>query len=181
MLPTSVFSKSLSVLLVGIAAAGCVDDVEHAKIETTMKSDGYALFAVDNDRQQRNDVSITVRDVDANATYVMIYSNEAPKNVGWFRFDPSTKSRCGGDIGPHCEIPGYGYLVDVVTVPEGASEITLRDDKCGCDADREESDWTGHWAVMRIERPNRTTAVRLDVWAKSVKNYAVKPDLTQLQ
>jgi hypothetical protein len=173
------FALLVSALLV--STTGCTEDVEHAGVDGTMKSDGYALFSVDNERQQRNDVSITVRDVDPGATYVLIYTSKAPPNVGWFQFDPASKSRCGGDVGDHCAIPGYGYLVDVVTVPEGAREITLRDDQCGCDADHYDKDWTGHWAVMRIERPNKTSPIRVDVWAKAVKSHAEKPDLAQLQ
>ena len=152
-----------------------------ASVDGTISSDGYALFAVDNDRQQRNDVAVTVTDADPGATYVLLYSSRAPKNVGWFLFDPKSKSRCGGDTGPHCEVPGFGHLVDVVTVPEGATEITLRDERCGCDADRYRSPWSGHWAVMRVERTNRTNKVRFDVDALKVKDYAVEPDIKQLQ
>jgi hypothetical protein len=166
---------------IGVTAVGCTNDEEHTVVDTTMNADGYALFAVDNDRQQRNDLSIVVRDVDPGATYVLLYSDKAPTNVGWFLFDPNDKTRCGGDIGPHCEVAGYGYMVDVLKVREGTKEITLRDGRCGCDADRYRSSWTGHWAVMRVERTNRTNPVTVDVWAKRVKDYAVEPEVKQLQ
>ena len=172
---------AFATLALSIGVAGCTEDVEHAGVDGTMKSDGYALFSVENQRQQRNDITVTIRDVEPGSTYVLIYNDLAPRDVGWFRFDPTTTSRCGGDIGAHCAITNVGYLVDVVKVPEGASEITLRDDQCGCDADRYEKDWTAHWAVMRIERPNKESPIRLDVWAKAVKNHAEKPDLSQLQ
>lgn len=164
-----------------LAAVGCVNDEEGASVDGTIKSDGYALFSVDNDRQQRNDVTVTVRDADPSATYVLLYSASAPKNVGWFLFDPNTTSRCGGDTGPHCEVPGFGYMVDTIKVPEGATEVTLRDDRCGCDGDNYRSGWTGHWAVMRIERTNRENGVRFDVQARKVKDYAIEPQIEQLQ
>jgi hypothetical protein len=72
-------------------------------------------------------------------------------------------------------------MVDVVTVPENASTVTLRDERCGCDADHHRSPWTGHWAVMRVERTNRANQVRFDVEALKVKDYAVEPDVDQLQ
>jgi len=170
-----------SSLLLAFSAAGCTEDIEHVGVDGTMKSDGYALFSVENGRQQRNDITMTLRDVEPKSTYVLIYSVDPPTNTGWFRFDPNSVQRCGGDIGTHCIVPGYGYLVDVVTVPEGQTEVTLRDDRCGCDADRYERDWLGHWAVMRIERPNKTNPIRFDVWAKAVKSHAEKPELLQLQ
>jgi hypothetical protein len=167
--------------LAGLLAIGCVEDNESASISGTINSDGYALFSVDNDRQQRNDVTVTVKDADPGSTYVLLYSESAPKNVGWFLFDPAAKSRCGGDTGPHCEVPGFGYMVDTLKVPEGATEITLRDDRCGCDADHHRSGWTGHWAVMRVERTNRENQVTFDVQAHKVKDYAIEPQIQQLQ
>jgi hypothetical protein len=69
-----------------------------------------------------------------------------------------------------------------VTVSGGKTEITLRDDRCGggCAVDGDK-DWTGHWAVMRIERTNRPSAVRFDVWARALEDHAEKPDVLQLQ
>src|SRR5690606_30001128 len=93
-------------------AIGCVEDEEHANVDGTIRADGYALFAVDNDRQQRNDVTVAIREADPGSTYVLLYAPEAPRNVGWFLFDPTTRSRCGGEIGPHCAVPGFGYMVD---------------------------------------------------------------------
>ena len=156
------FPTAIVVAIASVAAVGCLDDQESAKVEGTMNADGYALFAVENDRQQRNDVTVTVRDVEPGASYVLLYSSSAPRNVGWFLFDPSTKSRCGGDTGPHCEVRGYGHMVDVVKVPEGATEVQLRDERCGCDADREDTRWTGHWAVMRVERTDRTSSITFE-------------------
>lgn len=173
--------SALLLTTLSLGAAGCVKDDEHKSIDGTMKSDGYALFAVDNDRQQRNDVTVVVKNVDPGATYVLIYSDKAPKNVGWFQFDPNTKSRCGGDTGPHCEIPDYGYMVDYVKVPEGATEVQLRDDRCGCDADHHSEGWVGRWAVMRVERTNRENQVTFDVWARKVKDFAQEPNVEQLQ
>jgi hypothetical protein len=179
-LPKSFFS-TLLVSSLAVAVVGCVEDTESASVSGTINSDGYALFSVDNDRQQRNDITVTVRDADPAATYVLIYSAAAPKNVGWFLFDPASKSRCGGETGAHCEIPGFGYMVDSITVPEGATEVTLRDDRCGCDADHYKSGWTGHWAVMRIERTNRENKVTFDVQALKVKDYAIEPQIEKLQ
>jgi hypothetical protein len=168
-------------VMTSLGVSGCLEDKESTKIDGTLKSDGYALFAVENDRQQRNDVTVTIADADPGATYVLLYASAAPKNAGWFLFDPSTKSRCGGDPGSHCEVPGFGYMVDVVKVPEGSTTVTLRDGQCGCDADDSSSSWTGHWAVMRIERTNRTNKVRFDVQALKVKDYALEPQVEQLQ
>jgi hypothetical protein len=164
-----------------VAVVGCVEREEHAGLDATMKSDGYALFEVENERQQRNDVVVSVGDEDEGATYVLIYSNAPPRNVGWFLFDPSSTERCGGDIGRHCEIPGYGWLVDVAVVQAGAEQVTLRDDRCGCDADHQDRDWSGYWAVMRVDRPGRENPIRFDVWAKAVKSHADEPKVRQLQ
>lgn len=177
----SFVASALFLALTSLGAVGCVADTANASIDGTFRSDGYALFAVENDRQQRNDVTVTITDADPGSTYVLLYSSRAPKNVGWFLFDPSTTSRCGGDTGPHCEVPGFGHMVDVVTVPENATTVSLRDARCGCDADRHGSSWTGHWAVMRIERTKRPNQVRFEVEAKKVKDYAVEPHVDQLQ
>src|SRR5690349_13765754 len=91
--------------LVALTVPGCDDDQEHSQLDATMKSDGYALFAVDNNRQQRNDVSIKIKDAEPNATYALIYSPDAPTSSGWFQLDVNSRSRCGGDLGPHCELP----------------------------------------------------------------------------
>jgi hypothetical protein len=180
---TSRFAPLPSILLVmlGLTAVGCVEDEENAKVDGTIKADGYALFAVDNDRQQRNDVTVTVRDADPGSTYVLLYSEGAPKSVGWFLFDPTTRSRCGGETGPHCEVPEFGHMVDFVTVPEGETEVTLRDERCGCDADSSAESWTGHWAVMRVERTNRTNQFSFDVKALKVKDFVAVPEIKQLQ
>jgi hypothetical protein len=180
--------RLLSVALVASLAplaAGCTSDQELAQLDGTLDTDGYALFAVDNQRQQRNDVTVRIRNADPGATYVLFYSPRAPRNVGWFQFDPRDKSRCGGDIGAHCEVDGFGFMVDVQTAPDdGASdraEVTLRDDRCGCDGDHDDDDWTGHWAVMRVERTNRTNPITIDVWAKRIRSYASEPKIMQLQ
>jgi hypothetical protein len=175
-------SAALALLLSvsSLAVVGCENE-ESVTVDGILSADGYALFAVDNDRQQRNDVSVTIREADPGATYVLLYSAGAPKNSGWFQFDPSTKTRCGGDTGPHCETPGFGYMVDVVTVPEGATEITLRDDRCGCNGDSPSESWTGHWAVMRIEHTNRTNKVAFDVHVVKVKDFTTEPQVQQLQ
>ena len=171
-------------VLAALAAStvvGCNDPQEHAELDGTMKSDGYALFAVDNNRQQRDDVTLRVKNADPGATYVLIYSDQAPASAGWFALDLGSVSRCGGDLGPHCSIPGgFGYLVDYAKVAEGETEVVLRDDRCGCDASNISKDWTGHWAVMRIERTDKPNDVKLDVWAKELSSYATKPDIEQL-
>lgn len=178
-------TPAVTLAALALAAAstlvGCVDKEEHAQLDATMKSDGYALFAVDNTRQQRNDVSIKVKDAEPGATYALLYSPEPPTSAGWFQLDVTSRSRCGGDLGPHCEIQGgFGYLVDFVKVPEGSSEITLRDARCGCDAKNDSKSWTGHWAVMRIERTNKPNQMTVDVWAKAIKDFSNEPDITQL-
>ncbi len=177
----SFLGVAILVATTSLGAVGCVNDEESASVDGTMKSDGYALFSVENSRQQRNDVTVTIKDADPGASYVLLYSDKAPKNVGWFLFDPSTKSRCGGDTGPHCEVAGFGYMVDVAKAAEGVTEVTLRDGRCGCDADRHHSSWTGHWAVMRIERTDRTNKIRFEVQALKVKDYATEPEIEQLQ
>lgn len=170
-----------SVALLAFAAAGCDIDEEHKSLDATMKADGYALFAVENNRQQRNDVSIKVKDAEPNATYALIYSESAPVSSGWFQLDLNGKVRCGTVIGSHCEIPaGHGYLVDWVKVPEGASEIVLRDERCGCDEKNEDKAWTGHWAVLRVERTNTEDQLTVDVNVKAVKSIATEPDIHQL-
>lgn len=177
--PRALVSQAALLLLTAAGAAGC-DDTSTKKVDVTMKADGYALFAVDNDRQQRDDVTVTVREADPGATYVLLYSPEAPTEVGWFQFDPSSKSRCGGDTGPHCEATKSAYMVDFIKVPEGATEVTLRDERCGCDANKSDG-WIGHWAVMRIERTTRTNKITFDVKAIKVKDFASEPEIKQLQ
>lgn len=167
----------------GLSAGGCDEDQEHAQLDATMKSDGYALFSVDNNRQQRNDVTFKVKDAEPNATYALLYSPEAPTSAGWFQLDVSSRSRCGGDLGPHCEIPGgAGYLVDWIKTGDGTAttEITLRDDRCGCDARNDSKAWTGHWAVMRVERTNKENQMTVDVWTKAINSIATEPEISQL-
>ena len=169
------------VALLAATALGCEREEEHAQLDATMKTDGYALFSVDNNRQQRNDVTIKIKDAEPNATYALLYSDDAPTSAGWFALDVNAKQRCGGDLGPHCDIgSGHGYLVDVVKVPAGATEITLRDDRCGCDARHETKSWTGHWAVMRVERTNTEDQLQVDVWTKPLDTIATEPEISQL-
>ena len=177
-------SSLAAIVLVSALALACDDKDNIGSIDGSLKADGYALFAVDNTRQQRDNVVVTVRNVTPGNSYVLFYSKEAPKNAGWFLFDPSTRSRCGGSVGDHCKVDGYGWMVDTVKVPEGATEIVLRDEQCGCDADRDDDDWTGHWAVMRIERGTTTTPespIHFEVQPHKVEAFTVEPDITQLQ
>lgn len=120
-----------------VALTACTSDTEEAQASGELRYDGYALFAVENDRQQQNTVTVRVEDAEPLATYVLLYADFIPRSTGWFQLDPKTLDRCGGSLGPHCGIPDVGYLVDVATVPAGASSITLRDGRCGCDADHE--------------------------------------------
>ena len=164
-------------------AVAC-DDSNIGSIDGSLRTDGYALFSVDNSRQQRDDVVITVGNVTPGQTYVLLYSQDAPKDAGWFQFDPTTKERCGGDVGDHCKVDGYGWMVDTITVPEGAPNIVLRDERCGCNADRKDDDWTGHWAVMRVERQTPTTTaspIHFEVQPHKIESFTVEPDITQLQ
>ena len=169
----------ISLSLVAFTVA-CDDDNTGA-LDGTMKTDGYALFSVDNARQQRDNVTVTVRNADPNATYVLFYSDVAPKNAGWFQFDPSTKERCGGEVGDHCKVDGYGWMVDYGKVAAGTSELTLRDERCGCDSYRDYDDWTGHWAVMRVERTNTENTIHFVVDPVRVKDFTDEPDISQLQ
>lgn len=180
----SFVSRLLGVLALSLVSltVACDEEKDEKSRDGTMKSDGYALFSVDNPRQQRDDVTVIVSDVDPGATYVLIYSAGAPKNTGWFLFDPDSRDRCGGDTGPHCEIPdSYGHMVDKVTVPAGATSITLRDQRCGCDANRSNDDWTGHWAVMRVERTNRENKINFFVRAGKIDLFTDTPEISQLQ
>lgn len=169
------------VALLAATAVGCERDEEHAQLDATMKSDGYALFSVDNNRQQRNDVTIKIKDAEPGSTYALLYSPDAPTSAGWFALDVNAKSRCGGDLGPHCDIGrGHGYLVDWIKVAEGTTEITLRDDRCGCDARNDSKSWTGHWAVIRVERTNTEDQLQVDVWTKPLEIIATEPEISQL-
>lgn len=181
---SSTLGPLLVIAALGASVLGCEQEEQSSSLSATLKTDGYALFAVDNERQQRNDVGITVEQLAPGSTYVMLYSEGAPANVGWFLFDPSTTARCGGDPGPHCEVPGYGYLVDVATVPDGASSVTLRDARCGCDAKHDRNAWTGHWAVMRVDRPTRESRpqpLTVGVRAIRLRDFAREPEIRQLQ
>jgi hypothetical protein len=176
------FALAAAVATATFGALGCSNAEEHAQIDATMNTDGYALFAVENQRQQRNDVTLTVKNPDPNSTYVLIYASDAPKSSGWFKLDTNRVERCGGDLGPHCDIgDGFGYLVDVHTVKEGETSFALRDDRCGCDSKNAAHNWTGYWAVMRVERTGKTNPVTVDVWAKQIRDYAHEPDIKQLQ
>lgn len=186
MMRSRVFTLCLS-LAAATFAAGCLDEEEHASKDGSLNADGYALFEVENDRQQRNDVTVRIKQPDPDATYVLFYSPDPPKNVGWFQFDPSTRSRCGGDVGPHCQVGDYGYMVDVVKAgpndPAKGSpaEVVLRDDRCGCDGDEDWREWKGYWAVLRVERLNHANAVAIEVTARAIEDYAEEPEIEQLE
>ncbi len=167
--------------MAAFTAVGCVNKEELTTGDFVLKADGYALFAVNNEQQQRNDFIAKVKNPDPNATYVLFYSPEAPGNAGWFLFDPNSKERCGGDLGEHCKVGEFGYMVDFKKAPEGATEIILRDDRCGCDANNHSKRWTGHWAVMRVERTNNESPMTVDVWAKAIKDFANDVSIDQLQ
>ena len=177
--------RFLSVLFLGSMAAftavGCVNKEELTTGDFTLKSDGYALFAVTNEQQQRNDFIAKVKNPEPGQTYVLFYSPDPPGSAGWFAFDPNSKERCGGDLAEHCKVGDFGYLVDFKKAPEGAAEVVLRDDRCGCDANNENKRWTGHWAVMRLERTNKELPITVDVWAKAIKDFANDVSIDQLQ
>ncbi|MBX3192099.1 MAG: hypothetical protein KF819_34230 [Labilithrix sp.] len=169
---------------IALALVGCQPDTEHASMEATMRADGYALFRVGNDRQQRNEIEIRLREVEPGTTFVLLYSGApgGPRSSGWFLFDPKSVERCGGSIGAHCEVPdGFGHMVDVVTVPENASEIVLRTGLCGCDADRASKDWSAYLAVMRVERTGRTVPLSISVTANKIETRADEPEISQIQ
>ena len=186
MLPHRSSLPSALILLFGFCAAssvGCTAE-ERASLDATMSSDGYALFSVENDTEQDNRVSVVVKDADPGATYVLIYAGDAPVNTGWFLFDPGATSPCtGSSLEKRCDIPGYGYLVDVVKAPPDGSEITLSDrNRCHeCSWDRDQSNWTGHWAVMRVERTERSHRLSFAVVAKHDDSFAHEPEIRQLQ
>lgn len=171
--------RALAIVGLSALAVACDEADNIGSLDGTLHSDGYALFSVDNTRQQRNDVVVTVRGVTPGQSYVLLYSPDAPRNAGWFLFDPSTRSRCGGEIGAHCKVDGYGYMVD--TIKATSTEIVLRDERCGCDADNDDHDWTGHWAVMRVERTTAESPIHFEVAPHKVKSFTVEPDISQLQ
>jgi hypothetical protein len=169
--------------LVGFLAltAACDEEDDATTYGATMHTDGYALFSVDNNRQQRDQITATITSADPGATYILLYSEDQPKDTGWFQFDPSTKQRCGGEVGDHCLIDGYGYMVDEMKVPDGQTSVTLRDERCGCDANNEDKDWSGHWAVMRIERTNTENKISFEVAPHKLTTFTTEPDVHQLQ
>jgi hypothetical protein len=180
-LPSRFFPVLVLAAAAATSAVGCVNKEELSTLDATIKSDGYALFAVNNEQQQRNDFIVKVKNPDPNSTYVLFYSPDTPGTAGWFLFDPAGRERCGGDLGEHCKVGEYGYMVDYKKAGEGAQEIILRDDRCGCDANNTSKHWTGHWAVMRVERTNKENQVTVDVWAKAIKDFANDVSIDQLQ
>ena len=58
----------------------------------------------------------------------------------------------------------------------------LRDERCGC-GDDNDRDWTGHWAVMRIDRtPEHADTISFHVDAlKNDGDWTSTPDISRLQ
>lgn len=163
-----------------LAACGGTDQ---KTVTRPMNADGYSLFEVQNDNQQRNAVTVTLENLTPNTSYVLLYTQNQPDNAGWFAIDPDTLKACSTS-NVQCSIPGYGDLVDVATVAPNTNTLTLHDDRCGCggDDDDSEDDWTGHWAVMRVEQAPSPATIRFHVEAVSVHdNWTTTPDITQLQ
>lgn len=166
-------------------AAGCSQTSDRT-INTTIHSD-YALFQVENDQAQRNDVAVTLNDVEPGSQYVLFFAPDAPHDTGWFQFDPSQLQTCGSMIGPHCEAPGYGYMVDVLTAQPGQTSLTLRDERSSHDiydddpswdawgGDPNDDAWTGRWAVMRIVRTDADAPVTFHVQAIAHDDDLVDP------
>ena len=175
-----------SLLLLLATAVGCADP-DFVRVDATMKSDGYALFSVDSDRE-RHDVAVTIRDPDPNATYVLIHSEREPTNVGWFRLEAPVSpwacrtvlgpDRCIDDIGavPGRELIGYGVVIESVKVPAKGASVTLRGQSTHCTA---ECNGKSYWAVMRVERTDRSTPIQLDVTLESPRGLTL--DVVQLQ
>lgn len=172
----------MTCLVAGAAALVGCSGFDSARLDTSLSRDGYALVRIDNDRQQQLDVLFEVNDATPGATYALIYSEDAPLNVGWFELSP-TLQPCGGAPSSRCEIPGYGYLVDLKTVVGGANGVELGDAVCGCDADHSSHDWHAHYAVMRVATPDAAGAYPLlvDAHASRVRDYAVAPEIRHLQ
>jgi hypothetical protein len=168
-----------------LSGAGCMHETEFTHFDGEIRQDGYALFEIKNDRAQHDDVVVHVGGVDPGTRYVLLYSDRAPASSGWFQLDPSTRSRCGGSPGPHCDVgDGFGFMVDVVTVPEGKSDVVLRHGVCSCDGDPDERrnrEWSAYYAVMRVERTGKTQFVKVEVTAREVDGYAETPTIHQLQ
>lgn len=184
---TTAFLASRALLLVGpLALAACMHATEFTHYDGTIREDGYALFEVKNDRAQNDDVVVHVGDVTPGTTYVLLYSDGAPTSSGWFQLDPKTHERCGGSPGPHCDVgDGFGYMVDVVTVPDGATEVVLRHGVCGCGGDRDDRrhrEWSAYYAVMRVERTGDAQFVKVEVTAHEIDGgFAETPEVHQLQ
>lgn len=159
-------------------------DVEtSARLDATMKDDGYSLFLIDNDRQQQTDATFVVSGGTPGATYALMYSPTAPPHAGWFALSPDAR-QCSSTEGDYCwTSDGAGYLVDRARAAEDGT-VVLRHTACGCDADHETRDWYAYYAVMRVDAIKDvgvgSARVHVDATPSRVRRTVQRPSIVQL-
>src|SRR5262249_46794745 len=119
-------------------------------------------------------------------TFLLLASDKAPLNVGWFDAKARPTSCTSGDLRmraqlrSECQLDGEGFLVDARTAAP-ASAVMLQhgvDDVLQCDDD---DDCTYYYAVVASPRLDGPRTARVMVESGSDSGVVHDPKIRQLQ
>lgn len=127
-------AAAVGLAALAVAASGCSQSADTSHVVMPLPSDGYLAFAVHHPNASgRPGVLVELRNAPPGA-YVLVFSPEPPRDVGWFALDPAAYAGCTarerkatGEASLDCVLPhGRGEVADIVVV-DGPALLPARD------------------------------------------------------
>jgi hypothetical protein len=167
----------------GVVIAACGHKSTTADADGEVHDLGYALFQVQVPKHQSFVVNVEIAGATQGETYLLLASDHAPENVGWFDAAARPAGCAVGDLRTRaelrseCELGGEGYLVDAQS---GAQPISLQHgvgDVLTCDGD-EPCTW--YYAVVAAPRLASPRHAHVVVETGSDEGDVTPPKIRQL-
>jgi hypothetical protein len=180
------FLALVALAAIGIGMAACGHKSTTVESEGEVRDLGYALFEVKVPKHQSLVVNIEVKDGKAGETYLLLASDRAPLNVGWFDAKNRPRTCTEGDLHvraqlrSECQLEGEGFLVDERSVTP--SPVVLQhgaDDAIQCDDG--DHGCTYYYAVVASPAISSLRTVHLTVESGSDEGSVHDPSIRQLQ
>ena len=178
------FLVALALGAVGVTIAACGHESTTVASDGQVRDLGYALFQVQVPKHQSFVVTVEIADARPGETFLLLASDKAPENVGWF--DATARpSGCASDdlrtraeLRSDCQLGGEGFLVDE---QPGGKPIALQHgtgDVLTCDGD-EPCTW--YYAVVTTPRIDGPRAAHVVVESGSDEGAVHDPSVRQVQ